>query len=288
MHSDYVFPFLQFTRRAGQSLRHRLHQLAAAMEAHRANNAQLCTDFSTGAAAQPAGSAAAVAAVGAAAVAAVRISTFHSFCLQTLRQFAHLAGLPKDFTVFPPKMQVSAESIPPLSAPTPCCLLCRPTSVFSNAFPLSLAETLMELLQEWAERKAAEAGEHGASRISVPTGKKLHYIIRRFLHEFGRLEAENAAMQVLQGSRPLHQPAAAAAAAATVAQASDPSASSASAAAAATNHGNSHRRRRISFGDGGGGGGEGDEDEGLFAWLWEQYRRRLVLNKAVDFSQFAP
>ncbi|CAI7764339.1 unnamed protein product, partial [Closterium sp. NIES-53] len=94
----------------------------------------------------------------------------------------------------------------------------------------------MELLQEWAERKAAEAGEHGASRISVPTGKKLHYIIRRFLHEFGRLEAENAAMQVLQGSRPLHQPAAAAAAAATVAQASDPSASSASAAAAATNH----------------------------------------------------
>ncbi|CAI5534652.1 unnamed protein product [Closterium sp. Naga37s-1] len=121
------------------------------MEAHRSNNAQLCTDVSTGAAAQPAGSAAAVAAVGAAVVAAVRISTFHSFCLQTLRQFAHLAGLPKDFTVFPPKMQVNTESIPSL----PC-----------------LAETLMELLQEWAERKAAEAGEHGASRISVPTGKK--------------------------------------------------------------------------------------------------------------------
>ncbi|CAI5465360.1 unnamed protein product [Closterium sp. Yama58-4] len=139
----------------------------------------------------------------------------------------------------------------------------------------------MELLQEWAERKAAEAGEregqHGASRIGVPTGKKLHFIIRRFLHEFGRLEAENAAMQVMQGSRPLHQPAAA--------RAPDPSAAAAAAAAGgATNRGGVHRRRRISFG----GDGEGEEDGGLFAWLWEQYRRRLVLNKAVDFSQFAP
>ncbi|CAI5489400.1 unnamed protein product [Closterium sp. Naga37s-1] len=262
VHSQNVSPLLQFTRRAGQSLRHRLHQLAAAIEAHRSNNAQLCTDVSTGAAARPSsGSAAAVAAVSAAAVAAVRISTFHSFCLQTLRQFAHLAGLPKDFTVFPPKMQ---------------------------------AETLMELLQEWAERKAAEAGEregeHGASRISVPSGKKLHFIIRRFLHEFGRLEAENAAMQVLQGSRPLHQPAAAAATSSPASNsAPGAAASGASGRAAAVNHGGVQRRRRVSFGgDGGGGGGEGDEDGGLFAWLWEQYRRRLVLNKAVDFSQFAP
>ncbi|CAI6005035.1 unnamed protein product [Closterium sp. NIES-65] len=262
VHSQNVFPLLQFTRRAGQSLRHRLHQLAAAMEAPRSNNAQLCTDVSTRAAARPSsGSAAAVAAVSAAAVAAVRISTFHSFCLQTLRQFAHLAGLPKDFTVFPPKMQ---------------------------------AETLMELLQEWAERKAAEAGEregeHGASRTSVPSGKKLHFIIRRFLHEFGRLEAENAAMQVLQGSRPLHQPAAAAATSSPASNsAPGTAASGASGRAAAVNHGGVQRRRRVSFGgDSGGGGGEGDEDGGLFAWLWEQYRRRLVLNKAVDFSQFAP
>ncbi|CAI5534651.1 unnamed protein product [Closterium sp. Naga37s-1] len=214
------------------------------MEAHRSNNTPLRTDISTGASARSASASAAsasasagvergeaatptalavlaasqgVAAVSAAAVAAVRISTFHSFCLQTLRQFAHLAGLPKDFTVFPPMMQ-------------------------------------------------------------------LHFIIRRFLHEFGRLEAENAAMQVLQGSRNLHQPAAAATTAAS-ARAPDPSAT----AGGAVNHGAVHRRRRISFGgDCGGGGGEGEEDGGLFAWLWEQYRRRLMLNKAVDFSQFAP
>ncbi|CAI5480990.1 unnamed protein product [Closterium sp. Yama58-4] len=163
-HSHHLFPLRQFTRRAGQSLRHRLHQLAAAMEAHRSNNTPLRTDLSTGATTQTTSGSAAVergeaaaaaaeavaaqavmavpapsqgmAAVSAAAVAAVRISTFHSFCLQTLRQFAHLAGLPKDFTVFPPKMQVSASLVHAFAVDefqdTDSCqmelllLLCRP------------------------------------------------------------------------------------------------------------------------------------------------------------------
>ncbi|CAI5931075.1 unnamed protein product [Closterium sp. NIES-64] len=267
VHSQNVFPLLQFTRRAGQSLRHRLHQLAAAMEAPRSNNAQLCTDVSTRAAARPSsGSAAAVAAVSAAAVAAVRISTFHSFCLQTLRQFAHLAGLPKDFTVFPPKMQVRAHSMPPH--------LLRHHSVPSILVDLLQSAPMLFLF----------------CSLDFPLKMQLHFIIRRFLHEFGRLEAENAAMQVLQGSRPLHQPAAAAATSSPASNsAPGTAASGASGRAAAVNHGGVQRRRRVSFGgDSGGGGGEGDEDGGLFAWLWEQYRRRLVLNKAVDFSQFAP
>ncbi|GJP55054.1 hypothetical protein CLOM_g14042 [Closterium sp. NIES-68] len=250
----------QFTRRAGQSLRQRLHQLAGAMAAQQLDKAASGAGLAAAAAPGEPAAAPAMQTVSAAAIADVRVSTFHSFCLQTLRQFAHLAGLPKDFTVFPPKMQ---------------------------------AEALMELLQEWAERKAAEAGEReehdGNSRVGMPTGKKLHFIIRRFLQEFGRIEVENAEAQVLEGSQKPHQsaatlapvPAAAAAAAAAAAPA-------AGGHTAATDHGHVHRRRRrISFG-GDGGGGEGDEEGGLFAWLWEQYRRRLVLNKAIDFSQFAP
>ncbi|GJP78897.1 hypothetical protein CLOP_g9162, partial [Closterium sp. NIES-67] len=182
-----------FTRRAGQSLRQRLHQLAGAMAAQQLDKAASGAGLAAAAAPGEPAAAPAMQTVSAAAIADVRVSTFHSFCLQTLRQFAHLAGLPKDFTVFPPKMQ---------------------------------AEALMELLQEWAERKAAEAGEReehdGNSRVGMPTGKKLHFIIRRFLQEFGQIEVENAEAQVLEGSQKPHQsaatlapvPAAAAAAAA--------------------------------------------------------------------------
>ncbi|GJP73322.1 hypothetical protein CLOP_g4053 [Closterium sp. NIES-67] len=97
-----------FTRRAGQSLRQRLHQLAGAMAAQQLDKAASGAGLAAAAAPGEPAAAPAMQTVSAAAIADVRVSTFHSFCLQTLRQFAHLAGLPKDFTVFPPKMQVRA------------------------------------------------------------------------------------------------------------------------------------------------------------------------------------
>ncbi|GJP54474.1 hypothetical protein CLOM_g13558 [Closterium sp. NIES-68] len=97
-----------FTRRAGQSLRQRLHQLAGAMAAQQLDKA-----------ASGAGLAAAAA--------------------------------PGEPAAAPAMQTVSAAAI-------------------------ADAEALMELLQEWAERKAAEAGEReehdGNSRVGMPTGKK--------------------------------------------------------------------------------------------------------------------